>query len=158
MINIADNLRRKLNEALSAHGAIGAFCKKTGVSRGTAENWRDGKTVPSVDQLGIIAEALGTTPQTLLGFDLPGEPRPALSPELLKEQKEQMEAFRQELLRILQLPEETVELLKMPIGILRLAATLATLPKEMRNQIDAFVSDQIGQALQASRRNQKQSG
>jgi transcriptional regulator with XRE-family HTH domain len=62
----AELLKKRLSEAFDKHGAVADFCRKTGFSRGAAENWRQGTQVPTVDKLGPIAEALGTTPAELL--------------------------------------------------------------------------------------------
>ena len=59
-------VKEKLESALAQHGAIGKFTERTGIHRATLGNWLRGDSMPPLDALDRIADALATTPADLL--------------------------------------------------------------------------------------------
>lgn len=97
-------LQKKLSEALSPHGSIGDFVKKTGFSRSGVEKWRDGESSPSIENLEKIAEALETDPWDLI------KPANASDTDLRMRMKSETAAFvRRE--------KELLEMLEASIGV-----------------------------------------
>ena len=61
-----DLLRKRMNEKLAPHGAVSEFCRVTGFSRQGVDKWLGGETIPSMDKIDKIAEALGLQPWELI--------------------------------------------------------------------------------------------
>jgi transcriptional regulator with XRE-family HTH domain len=63
-----DAFRKRLAEYLKPHGAVSEFSRKTGISRGTLDNWLDDEkpTAPTLEFLDKVAEGMGVDPRTLI--------------------------------------------------------------------------------------------
>ena len=66
MTNLSESFRSWIETELKPQGAIGAFVKKTGFSRSSVEDWRDGKTTPKLQAIDDAATELGVDPLTLV--------------------------------------------------------------------------------------------
>jgi transcriptional regulator with XRE-family HTH domain len=64
-------LVNRIKGALSEHGAVSDFCKKTGISRTAVNSWLDGKTVPSLGNLDAIADYFRVSAQELVSSEKP---------------------------------------------------------------------------------------
>lgn len=59
-------LRNKLKDNLSAYGSVSQFCRMTGFSRTAVDNWLNNTSSPNIENLDVIADALGQDPAELL--------------------------------------------------------------------------------------------
>ncbi len=73
MLDITKILQKRLQEQLGPRGGVAEFCRKTGFARTGVQNWLDGKSSPTVENLGKIAEGLGIEPWELIKPEEPAQ-------------------------------------------------------------------------------------
>ena len=74
-VSFADNLRAARARLKLTQTDLG---RQVGIGQGAITKWETGKSTPTVDQLLVIAQALGTTAADLLaGLTLPTQDPPA---------------------------------------------------------------------------------
>lgn len=67
--------------------------RRTGIDKGTISLYISGKYEPRSNKAVLLAEALGTSPEWIMGFDVPIHKEKS-SPELSEEEKGLLELFR----------------------------------------------------------------
>lgn len=67
--------------------------RRTGIDKGTISLYISGKYEPRSNKTVLLAEALGTSPEWIMGFDVPMKKENSPS-ELTKEEKALLELFR----------------------------------------------------------------
>jgi transcriptional regulator with XRE-family HTH domain len=93
-----DLLRNRLKKALSPHGAVSEFCRRTGFARSGVDRWMHNENIPKLDNLDVIAEGLGVNPWDLIKpesipqLQLP-KPTPEEALEVLTEIVRKVEAM-----------------------------------------------------------------
>jgi predicted transcriptional regulator len=73
-------------------GGMSSLAKTIGVSRATLYSWLRGDTVPDLDTMSRLADALGLTPSELLALVGEGEPMDDVSPSLARSMPAMREA------------------------------------------------------------------
>ena len=79
------SVKERLNEALSKKGVTAAeLSRRTGISKGSISQYKNGVVNPKQDRIYLIANALGVSEVWLMGFDVPmskGEKAPEPEPK-----------------------------------------------------------------------------
>jgi len=71
MSKLSELFRARLKSAFESRGARADFVRKTGIAQNTVYLWTTGERIPDLDQVELAAEALGTTPASILFTDRP---------------------------------------------------------------------------------------
>jgi transcriptional regulator with XRE-family HTH domain len=75
MASASERFRKRLTDLTAAHGAVSELARTSGLSRSVIDKWLEGGSVPSIDNVERVAEALNLSIGELLGPE-PERPRP----------------------------------------------------------------------------------
>lgn len=90
-----DTSAQRIRKALDINGMRQAeLSRRTGIDKGTISLYISGKYEPSSSKAVILAEALHTSPEWLMGFDVPMHREENSPTELSAEESALLELFR----------------------------------------------------------------